>query len=52
VHTHVFSDVWFQREREEALLSSAITGLVLRSVVKSEAKNDMEDDFLRTNSGC
>jgi hypothetical protein len=46
-----FLTIWFLREREEALFSVAIMGHVLRSMVKSEAKNDMEGDFLRTSSG-
>jgi hypothetical protein len=52
VHTHVlFLTVWFQRERSKALLSVAIMGLVLWSMVKSDAENDMETEFLMTTSG-
>jgi hypothetical protein len=46
-----FSAVWFQRERGKALLSIAIIGHVLRSMVKSDAKNDMETEFLMTSNG-
>jgi hypothetical protein len=51
VHTHVFLTVWFQRERGKALLSFAVMGHVLRSLVKSEAVNDMEAEFLMTSNG-
>jgi hypothetical protein len=43
--------VRFQRERCEALLSIAIMGHVLRSMLKSELENDMEAEFLRTSGG-
>jgi hypothetical protein len=43
--------VRFQRERCEALLSVAIMGHVLWSMLKSEAENDMEAEFLRTSGG-
>jgi hypothetical protein len=45
VNTHVFFTVWFQRECGKALLSVAIMGHVLRSMVKSVAENDMETRF-------
>jgi hypothetical protein len=51
MRTHVFLTVWFQREHCKALLSVAIMGHVLRSMVKSTAENDMEVEFLRTSSG-
>jgi hypothetical protein len=52
-HAHLcfFLTVWFQRERAEALLSIAILGLVLRSMVKSEAENNMKAEFLKTFCG-
>jgi hypothetical protein len=37
-----FLAIWFQTERDEALLSVAIMGHVLRYMVKSEAQNDIE----------
>jgi hypothetical protein len=41
-----------KKECGEALFSVAIMGHILRSMVKSEAENDMEAIFLRTsNSG-
>jgi hypothetical protein len=43
--------VWFQRERCEALLSVTIMGHVIRSMLKSEAENDMEAEFVRTSGG-
>jgi hypothetical protein len=46
-----FLTVWFQRERCEDLLYVAIMGHVLRSMVKSEAENDMEAEFLRNSNG-
>jgi hypothetical protein len=46
-----FLTIWFQRERCEAVLSVTIMGHVLWSMVKSEAKNDMEAKFLRTCNG-
>jgi hypothetical protein len=47
-----FQTVWFQRECGEALLSVATIEHVLRSMVKSDAENDMEIEFLLTsNSG-
>jgi hypothetical protein len=47
-----FLTVWFQREHAEALLSVAIMVHVLLSMVKSDADNDMEIEFLMTsNSG-
>jgi hypothetical protein len=46
-----FLVVWFQRERDEALLSVAIMGHVLRSMVKPEAKNDVEAECPRTSNG-
>jgi hypothetical protein len=50
--TMFFLTIWFQRERGEALLSFAIMGNVLRSMVKSETENDIEAEFLITsNSG-
>jgi hypothetical protein len=52
VHTHVFFlTIWFQRERGEALLSVAILRLVLRSMLKSEVKNYIKAESLRTSSG-
>jgi hypothetical protein len=48
-----FLTVWFERERGKALLSTAIMGHVLRSVVKSDAENDMEIKFpMTSNGGC
>jgi hypothetical protein len=44
-----FLTVWFQRERDEALLSVAIMGHVLRSMVKLEAENDRTTKILRTS---
>jgi hypothetical protein len=44
-----FLTVWFQRERDEALLSVAIMGYVLRSMVKLEAENDRTTKILRTS---
>jgi hypothetical protein len=46
----IFLAVEFQRERGEALLSVAIMGHVLRSMVKSGAENDMEAEFLMTSN--
>jgi hypothetical protein len=45
--------VWSQSERGEALLllSVAIMGHVVWSMVKSEAENDMEAKFLMTSNG-
>jgi hypothetical protein len=42
---------WFQRECGKALLSVAIMGHVLRSMVKLEADNDMEAEFLMNSNG-
>jgi hypothetical protein len=42
--------IWFQMERGKALLSVAIIGHVLRSMVKSEVENDMEAEFLMTSN--
>jgi hypothetical protein len=52
VCTHVFSDIWFQWESGEAILSVSIMGHVSRSMVKSDTENDMETEFLMTNNGC
>jgi hypothetical protein len=41
----------FERKRGEALLSVAIMGHVLRSMVKSEAENDIESGFLMPSCG-
>jgi hypothetical protein len=46
-----FLTVWFEREHCEALLSVAIMGYVLPSMVKPKAENDMEVKFMRTSSG-
>jgi hypothetical protein len=46
-----FLTVWFERERDKALLSVAIMGHVLQSMVKLEAENDMEAEFLMTSNG-
>jgi hypothetical protein len=43
--------VWFQSERDAALLSLAIMEHVLRSMVKTEAENDIEAEFLMTSNG-
>jgi hypothetical protein len=52
VRTHVFIlVVWFQRERDEALMSVAIMGHVLWSMVKSEVENDIEAESPRTSNG-
>jgi hypothetical protein len=51
IHTHVFLTVWFQRERGKDLLSVAIMEPILRSMVKSDAENDMETEFLMTSRG-
>ena len=49
MRTHVFIlAVWFQRERVKALLCVTIMRLVLRSMMKSEAENDMEAETLVT----
>jgi hypothetical protein len=45
-----FLTVWFQREHDEVILFVAIMGHVLRSMVKSEADNDMEAEFLMTRN--
>jgi hypothetical protein len=44
-----FLAVWFQRERGETLLPVAIMRHILRSMVKSEAENDMKVEFLSTS---
>jgi hypothetical protein len=50
--THVFTlAVWFEREHGKSLLSIAMKKHVLRSMVKSEAENDMEAEFLMTSNG-
>jgi hypothetical protein len=41
-----FVTVRFQREHGEALLSVAIMGHVLQSMVKPEAENDIEAEFV------
>jgi hypothetical protein len=46
-----FLTVWFQTERGEALLVISIMGLILQSMLMSEAKNDMEAKFPRTSNG-
>jgi hypothetical protein len=46
-----FLTVWFQREHGEDLLFFAIMEHVLRSMVKSEAENDMEAEFMMTSNG-
>jgi hypothetical protein len=52
VCTHIFTlAARFQRERDEALLSVSIMRDVLLSMVKSEAENDMEAEFLMTSNG-
>jgi hypothetical protein len=49
--TMFFLTIWFQRERGEALLSVAMMGHVLRSMVMLEEENDMEAKFLMTSNG-
>jgi hypothetical protein len=51
MHTHVYSGHLFQREHGETLLSVAIMGHVFRYMIKSEAKNDMEAEFLMASNG-
>jgi hypothetical protein len=46
-----FLTVWFQRERGKALPSVTIMGHVLRSMMKLDAENDMETEFLMTSNG-
>jgi hypothetical protein len=46
-----FLTILFQRERCKALLSVTIMGHMLRSMVKSEAENDTEAEFLRNSNG-
>jgi hypothetical protein len=47
-----FLTIWFQRERDEALLSVAIIGHVLWSMVKSDTGNGMEAEFLMTSDAA
>jgi hypothetical protein len=47
-----FLIVWFKRECDEALLSVAIMGHVLRSMVKLEAENGRKDEFLITSNNA
>jgi hypothetical protein len=51
VRTHVFPSHLVSGGACEAPLSVAISRPVLRSMVKSEAENDMEAKFLRTSGG-
>jgi hypothetical protein len=44
-----FMGVWFQRERVDALLSVAIMGYVLWSMVKLGTESGMKAEFLRTH---
>jgi hypothetical protein len=50
MRAHVFLTNWFQREHDEDLMSFAIMGHVLRSMVNSDAENDMETKFLMTSN--